>query len=252
MQLFLLLRTVVPAVCNMGERVLPTMRTLSEAAKRNQKEAGIEPVNPKKQGRQGPRIMIREVWRVGEGAAHRECRCSSLRVRWWRILTINSHSVEISITRCVREMVCDPNLMPFLFYFLLYFYHGFIVVRSKKLRAAPAMEKTKPINQNQQQKEPLSAVPPRRVKVLRPKPLAYRSESETKYKEITTLNLLLIYPFFVRKDIRRENKTTNHHDEGNNQNLRGGTVFPSTGWGGWRGGGCGGGACPGGSPSLSQ
>ena len=30
---FLLLRTVVPAVCNLGERVLPTVGTLSKAAK---------------------------------------------------------------------------------------------------------------------------------------------------------------------------------------------------------------------------
>ena len=30
---FLLLRTVVPAICNMGERVLPTVRVLREAAK---------------------------------------------------------------------------------------------------------------------------------------------------------------------------------------------------------------------------
>jgi len=43
---FLLLRTVVPAVCNMGERVLPTVRTLSEAAKRKRKEGLIEPNDP--------------------------------------------------------------------------------------------------------------------------------------------------------------------------------------------------------------
>jgi len=151
--------------------------------------------------------------------------------------------------RWLRE---EPKSHAFLFFFSFFFYHAFIVFRYKKLRAVLAMERTKPINQNKQQKKPLTAIPPRRLKVLKPKPLAYRSESETKYKEITTLKLLLIYAFFARKDIRRENKTTNHHDEGNNQNLRGGTVFPSTGWGGWRGGGCGGGACPGGSPSLSQ
>ena len=53
---FLLLRTVVPAVCNMGEGVLPTVRTLSEAAKRKRREGEIEPNDPQKQGRQGPRI----------------------------------------------------------------------------------------------------------------------------------------------------------------------------------------------------
>ena len=39
---FLLLRTVVPAVCDMGERVLPTVQTLSEAAKRKRVEGVIE------------------------------------------------------------------------------------------------------------------------------------------------------------------------------------------------------------------
>jgi len=40
----------------------------------------------------------------------------------------------------------------FIFYF--FFYHAFIVFRYKKLRAALAMEKTKPINQNKKQKKP--------------------------------------------------------------------------------------------------
>jgi len=39
---FLLLRTVVLAVFNMGERVLPIVQTLSEAAKRKRKEGVIE------------------------------------------------------------------------------------------------------------------------------------------------------------------------------------------------------------------
>ena len=43
---FLLLPTVVPAVCNMGERVLPTRRTLREAAKGERKEGVIEPNDP--------------------------------------------------------------------------------------------------------------------------------------------------------------------------------------------------------------
>ena len=53
---FLLLRTVVPAVCNIGERVLPTLRTLREAVKREGREGRVEPNDPEKQGRQGPRI----------------------------------------------------------------------------------------------------------------------------------------------------------------------------------------------------
>jgi len=38
--------------------------------------------------------------------------CSSLRVRGWWMLTMNSHGVEISIAGCVEEMVRDPNPMP--------------------------------------------------------------------------------------------------------------------------------------------
>jgi len=43
---FLLLRTVVPALCNRGERVLPTVQTLSEAAKPRRKDEVIEPNDP--------------------------------------------------------------------------------------------------------------------------------------------------------------------------------------------------------------
>jgi len=59
--------------------------------------------------------MIREVRREGEGAAHRDCGCSSLRVREW-MLTMNSHGVEISIAGCVAEIVRGPNIMPFFFF----------------------------------------------------------------------------------------------------------------------------------------
>ena len=67
---------------------------------------------------------------------------------------MNSHGVETSIARCVREMVRDPNPMSFFTFF--YFYHAMIVSRYKKLRAALAMGRTKPINQNIQQKKPSS------------------------------------------------------------------------------------------------
>ena len=43
---FPLLRTEVRAVCNMGERVLPTVQALSEAAKRERREGGVEPNDP--------------------------------------------------------------------------------------------------------------------------------------------------------------------------------------------------------------
>jgi len=38
--------------------------------------------------------------------------CSSLRVRGWWMLTVNSHGVEISIAGYVEEMVRDPNPLP--------------------------------------------------------------------------------------------------------------------------------------------
>ena len=60
------------------------------------------------------------------------------------MLTMNSHGVEFSIAGFVEEMVRAQ--IPCLFFF--FFYHAFIVFRYKKLHAALAMEKTKPINQN--------------------------------------------------------------------------------------------------------
>jgi len=43
-------------------------------------------------------------------------------------------------------------------FFFFSFSHAFIVFRYKKLRAALAMEKTKPINQNFKQKKPFPSV----------------------------------------------------------------------------------------------
>jgi len=37
--------------------------------------------------------------------------CSSLRVRGWWMLLMNSHGVEFSIAGCVRDMVRDPHPM---------------------------------------------------------------------------------------------------------------------------------------------
>jgi len=52
--------------------------------------------------------------------------------------------------RWLRE---EPKSNAFVFYFFI-FYHAFIVFRYKKLCAALAMERTKPINENKQQKKP--------------------------------------------------------------------------------------------------
>jgi len=71
------------------------------------------------------------------------------------MLTMKAHGVEFSIAGCVEEIVRDTNPMSF-FYFLFFifcFYHAFIVSRYKKLRAALAMERTKHINQNKEQKK---------------------------------------------------------------------------------------------------
>ena len=83
------------------------------------------------------------------------------------MLTMNSHGVEISIAGWVREMVRDPNPMSFFFFFFfLFLYHAFIVLRYKKLHVALAMEKTKPINQNNITKETIFPLPPRRLNPL--------------------------------------------------------------------------------------
>jgi len=79
------------------------------------------------------------------------------------MLTMNTHGVEFSIAGGVEEIVRDPNSMPF-FFFFLFLYHAFIVLRYKKLRAALAMERTKPINQNKITKETKYSFPPRRLK----------------------------------------------------------------------------------------
>ena len=71
--------------------------------------------------------MISEVRQEGGSAAHGECGCRSLRVQWWLMLTMNSHCVEIAIAGCIREMVRDPNSMPFFFYT---FFYIFFIIRS--------------------------------------------------------------------------------------------------------------------------
>ena len=71
--------------------------------------------------------MIREVRREEEGAAHGECECSSLRVRWWWMFTMTSHGVEISIAGCVAEMVHDPSSMSSFFNFLIFMFIFFII-----------------------------------------------------------------------------------------------------------------------------
>jgi len=91
--------------------------------------------------------MIREVRREGEGAAHGECGCSSLRVRSWWMLTMNSHGVEISIAGCVREMVRDPNPLPFFFSLFFLFLHVLCFIRhlGTKTTCSASYGKEKPL-----------------------------------------------------------------------------------------------------------
>jgi len=79
------------------------------------------------------------------------------------MLTMKTHGVEFSIAGGVEEIVCDPTPLTF-FFFFLFFYHAFIVLRYKKLRAAQAMERTKPINQQTNNKRNQLPFPPRRLK----------------------------------------------------------------------------------------
>ena len=64
----------IPAVCNMGEGVLPTVRMLSEAAKREREEGADRAKRPLETRTPGPTNMMREVRREGG-------LCSSRRVR---------------------------------------------------------------------------------------------------------------------------------------------------------------------------
>jgi len=54
----------------------------------------------------------------------------------------------------------------FFFFFSFFFYHAFIVSRYKKLRAALAMERTKPINQNISTKETIFPIHRDLLKIL--------------------------------------------------------------------------------------
>jgi len=59
-----------------------------------------------------------------------------------------SRGVEISIARGGGEMVRVLSFGRFFVFFLFFCNHVFIVLRYKKLHAALAMAKTKPINNN--------------------------------------------------------------------------------------------------------
>jgi len=77
-------------------------------------------------------------------------------------------------------MVPDPNPMSFsLFFFFFFFYHAFIVSRFKKLRAALAMERTKLINQNNEEKKPTTYFSSATENLSSLKPISLSFLSET-------------------------------------------------------------------------
>jgi len=65
----------------MGERVLPTVQVVSEAAKKRVKGGGERAKQPLQTRTPTPKDLMREVRWEGGGAAHGECGCSSLRVQ---------------------------------------------------------------------------------------------------------------------------------------------------------------------------
>ena len=91
----LLLRTVVPAVCSMGARALPTVQMLSEIAKQMRRAGEVNRETPRnkdiKAQEHDQGIRERGGWR----SSRRERRGSSLRVRGCVWLTKIAHGVEI-------------------------------------------------------------------------------------------------------------------------------------------------------------
>jgi len=148
----------IPAVCNIGERVLPTVRARA-------KRGGDRAKGPLETRTPGPKNMMREVRREGGGAAHGKCGCSSLRVRWWGMLTMNSHGVEFAIAGCGREMVRDPNPMSSFFLFF-FFYHAFIVFKVQEASCSASYGKNKTHKSKQNNKVNQLSFPPRRLKNL--------------------------------------------------------------------------------------
>jgi len=64
---FLLLRTIVTVICNMGEKVLPTVQALSEIAKTWAEREGELTMRPLETRTLKPKIMVRETGGGGEG-----------------------------------------------------------------------------------------------------------------------------------------------------------------------------------------
>jgi len=113
--------------------------------------------------------------------------------------------------------------MPF-FFSLFLFYHAFIVSRYKKLRTALAMERTKPINQNKQQKKP-SSWSTAFTESTWAKTVCPSFPMKTKYKEITTLNYFSFRGFLQGKIYKgRLKHPVNHNVGGRKKEPLGGTM----------------------------
>ena len=71
------------------------MQNAKRGSEASADKGGSRPKRPLERRKLGFKDMIRQVRQEGRGAAHGECGCSSIRVRGWRMLTMNSHCIEI-------------------------------------------------------------------------------------------------------------------------------------------------------------
>jgi len=123
---------------------------------------------------------------------------------------MKSHGVEISIPGCVEDMARDPKPMTLLFFFhFFFFYHVFIVFRYKKVRAAVAIERTKPMDQNKVTKATLSVFRRGDRKYFRLKQFAYGSSWKQNIRKLECTNYIPFAPFLQGRIYVRKVKTTN-------------------------------------------
>jgi len=100
--------------------------------------------------------------------------CSLLRVWWWWMLTMKSHGVEISIARCVGEMVRDPNPMSFFYFVYFFFYHVLCIIQLLGTKTTCSTS-----NSKEKTRSPIFLQPGTREKAIKPslsgtRPTAHR------------------------------------------------------------------------------
>ena len=97
----------------------------------------------------------------------------------------------------VGEAQVDPK--PLSFSLFLLFYHPFILSRYKKFRAVLAMERTKHISQNKQQKEPDSLSSMLTEIYFRLKPLAGYSQGNLNVRKNNIKTIFRVYCKRIQK-----------------------------------------------------